>query len=108
MLIVLVIFLLFGPSKIPEFARFIGKGMKEVRKATDEIKYEINKQTTAINETKKEIVGEVTKTINETEVYSTKNKEYAYNENPYPEVSNKEETRDQNIIEDKPLNPEKP
>lgn len=104
-LIVLVIFLLFGPKKIPEFARFIGKGMKEVRKATDEIKYEINKQTREINTAKNEIMGEVEKNINETEVYSSKNKEYIYHENPYPEVTQPIEPTGQNNNEDKPLNP---
>ena len=35
--ILLVVLLLFGSKKIPEFARGIGKGMREFRKATDDI-----------------------------------------------------------------------
>lgn len=104
LLIVMVIFLLFGPKKIPEFARFIGKGMKEVRKATDEIKHEINHQSQVLNETKNEIVGEITKSINEKEVYSSKNKEYIFNENPYPEVNDSNGSENQNIIKDNSLN----
>ena len=43
-LIVAVIFIIFGPQKIPEFARKFGKGMREVKKASAEIKREINKE----------------------------------------------------------------
>jgi sec-independent protein translocase protein TatA len=43
--ILFVAFIVFGPSKIPEVARKIGKGMNEIRRASDEIKREINKET---------------------------------------------------------------
>jgi len=42
MLILLAIVVLFGPKKLPELARGLGKGMREFRKATDEIKKEIS------------------------------------------------------------------
>jgi sec-independent protein translocase protein TatA len=45
MIILLVAFLVFGPSKIPEIARKIGRGMNEIRRASDEIKREITKET---------------------------------------------------------------
>lgn len=32
----------FGSKQIPEIAKMLGKGMKEIKKATDEIKKEIN------------------------------------------------------------------
>ena len=35
--------LLFGTDKIPEIARTLGKGMRQLRDATSEIKNEINK-----------------------------------------------------------------
>lgn len=41
-IILLVILLLFGSKKIPEVAKGLGKGMREFKKATDEIKKEIN------------------------------------------------------------------
>lgn len=44
MVILLVAFVVFGPSKIPEVARKIGKGMNEIRRASDEIKREISKE----------------------------------------------------------------
>ncbi|HPI86896.1 MAG TPA: twin-arginine translocase TatA/TatE family subunit [Bacteroidales bacterium] len=45
MVILFVAFLVFGPSKIPEVARKIGRGMNEIRRASDEIKREINKES---------------------------------------------------------------
>jgi sec-independent protein translocase protein TatA len=44
-IILLVAFIVFGPSKIPEVARKIGRGMNEIRRASDEIKREITKET---------------------------------------------------------------
>lgn len=43
--ILLIVLLLFGSKKIPELARGLGKGMREFRRATDEIKKEINDST---------------------------------------------------------------
>jgi TatA/E family protein of Tat protein translocase len=40
-IIVAAIFLVFGPKKIPEIARKIGKGINEVKKASNDIKDEI-------------------------------------------------------------------
>ena len=40
-LIVLVALIIFGPSKIPELARSVGKGIKEFKKATNEAHKEI-------------------------------------------------------------------
>jgi sec-independent protein translocase protein TatA len=36
--IILFVLILFGSKKIPDFARMMGKGMREFRRATDEIK----------------------------------------------------------------------
>ncbi len=41
-IVFVVVLLLFGANKIPEVARGLGKGMREFRKATDDIKKEIN------------------------------------------------------------------
>lgn len=51
-IIMVVALLLFGANKIPEIARGLGKGMREFRKATDEIKREFDDSTSDI---KKEI-----------------------------------------------------
>ena len=42
MIIALAVLLLFGSKKIPEMARGLGKGMREFRKAADDIKRELN------------------------------------------------------------------
>ena len=51
-IIMAVIFIIFGPQKIPEIARKIGKGLREVKKATTDIKREINME---VNQYKTEL-----------------------------------------------------
>ena len=41
--ILIVILMLFGSDKIPEIARTLGKGMAQLKNATNEIKHEIQK-----------------------------------------------------------------
>lgn len=42
-LVMFVLLLLFGAKKIPELARGLGKGIREFKDATNEIKDEVNK-----------------------------------------------------------------
>ncbi len=42
LVIVLVVLLLFGSKRLPELARGIGKGMREFRKAAEDVKREID------------------------------------------------------------------
>lgn len=44
----LAVLLLFGAKSIPDMARMLGKGMREFRKATDEIQREFNNSTSDI------------------------------------------------------------
>ncbi|CEN34567.1 Sec-independent protein translocase subunit TatA/TatB [Capnocytophaga cynodegmi] len=60
--ILFVVLVLFGADKIPEIARGLGKGMRQLRDATNEIKSEIKKSaqqnnidTSFIEETQNEI-----------------------------------------------------
>ena len=60
--VLFVAVLLFGTDKIPEIARTLGKGMRQLRDATSEIKNEINKSvdkagidTSLIDEVKEEV-----------------------------------------------------
>lgn len=53
-LIVLLILMLFGPNKIPEIAKYFQKGVKEVRKAQQQFKEQIDEITTEIDKTIKE------------------------------------------------------
>ena len=55
-LVVLVIIILFGGKKIPELARGLGKGLREFRKTTKDLKGEVNSAAedvkSAVDETK--------------------------------------------------------
>lgn len=52
LVILVVIYLVFGPKKIPELARMLGKGINEMRRATSEIRNEINRE---ISNVKKDV-----------------------------------------------------
>ena len=41
-IIMLIVVMVFGADKIPEIARGLGKGMRQVKDATNDIKREIN------------------------------------------------------------------
>lgn len=41
--ILFIVVMVFGANKIPEIARGLGKGMRQLKDATNEIKYEIQK-----------------------------------------------------------------
>lgn len=51
-IILLVVVMLFGAKKIPELAQGLGKGMKEFKKATEDIKKEIKDETEIIDNLK--------------------------------------------------------
>ena len=57
--ILFVVVIVFGADKIPEIARGLGKGMRQLRDATNEIKNEIQKSA------EKHIDKEITEEINE-------------------------------------------
>jgi len=44
LLILLVAFLIFGPDKIPEIARNIGKFINDIKRASEDIKTEISRE----------------------------------------------------------------
>jgi TatA/E family protein of Tat protein translocase len=48
--IVIIALLIFGPKKLPEIGRTLGRGMAEFRRATDELKRTINTEL-ALEET---------------------------------------------------------
>ena len=60
--ILLVVVLVFGTDKLPEIARSLGKGMTQIKNATNEIKSEIHRSaddhgidTNVVGDVKKEI-----------------------------------------------------
>lgn len=52
-LIVIVILLLFGAKKIPEFAQGLGKGMREFKKALKDVEEEVKDASKTDNSDKK-------------------------------------------------------
>ena len=52
MIVLLVVLLFFGSSKIPEFARGLGKGIRQFKDATDGIQRDIQN---SVNEVKDDI-----------------------------------------------------
>lgn len=65
--IIFIVLMLFGADKIPEIARTLGKGMRQLRDATNDIKGEITKNADAnelsksVTDIKKNIEGEIEK-----------------------------------------------
>ena len=58
LVIFIVIIILFGSKKLPELARGLGLGIREFKKAKDEIKNEVNSVTDKIEEDEKEDEGD--------------------------------------------------
>ncbi len=48
LLILIAVFLVFGPSKLPEVARKIGKLYSELKKASDNLTKEFNQETASL------------------------------------------------------------
>jgi Tat protein translocase TatB subunit len=51
LLILALALIVLGPKKLPELARALGKGMAELRRATEEIKDEFRQMETDIQDT---------------------------------------------------------
>lgn len=58
--ILLIVVMVFGADKIPDIARGLGKGMRQIKDATNEIKHEINESANNHN-----ITNDINKEINE-------------------------------------------
>ena len=48
-IIIFIVLLLFGAKKLPELAKGLGRGVKEFKKASDNIKDEVNKSIDSEN-----------------------------------------------------------
>ena len=64
--VMLIVVMLFGADKIPEIARTLGKGIREVKDATNSIKREINETASKpeLNITK-DIAKDINKEVKE-------------------------------------------
>ena len=61
--ILLLVVMLFGADKIPEIARGLGKGMRQIKDATNDIKKEINNSAKAQG-LDTDIVKDINKEVN--------------------------------------------
>jgi len=68
----LIALLLFGSKEIPKLARTFGKGMKEFKRATDDIKQEFENSTPEVMEDFKDIKNNLTKDAKEIKKNLTK------------------------------------
>lgn len=59
LILLLLVLLLFGPSKIPEIARMLGKGIGEIRKMQGEIHAEINRYSSDVDRDTKAIQDDI-------------------------------------------------
>jgi sec-independent protein translocase protein TatB len=50
--ILILALVLLGPEKLPEMARTVGKGMRELRRATEDIKDQVESELYKLDETK--------------------------------------------------------
>lgn len=64
-LVMLLALLFFGSKAIPDIAKTLGKGMREFKKATNEIKRELNEHTSDLTKDINDIKSTVQKETNE-------------------------------------------
>ncbi len=58
-LIVVLALLLFGPKRLPEMGKAVGKAIREFKKATSEVEEQIKKEVEGLEETVEPVKGAV-------------------------------------------------
>ena len=66
MLILLVVLLLFGSKNIPDIARNLGKGIREIKNVTGEIQNEIRKGMSEETKQVQDIADDIKKDVDRT------------------------------------------
>lgn len=64
MVILLIVVLVFGADKLPEIARGLGKGMRQLRDASNDIKQEVSKSAKENNIIDSDVTKNVQEEIN--------------------------------------------
>jgi len=114
LVILLIVFIVFGPGKIPEIARSIGRMVNEVKKASGDISREFRKETDILGKALKNTGEEITKHTNElTEdpLTATPRRKFTYEETLIPEVypeTEKTETEEPGAVQSTEEKSEKP
>jgi TatA/E family protein of Tat protein translocase len=105
LVIIIVIFLVFGPNKMPEIARQIGKAMNQMKKATNDISREFTNQTsdlrnelTSVQNQVKEEVNTVSREMNSTRESIRKNLDIGDPETATVEKNTAEPPADQPVV----------
>jgi len=96
--IILIILMLFGADKIPELVRSFGKGMNEIKKATDEIKREI---TDNVSDIRSEMLDVKSNFEQEAQQITDEAKQELQGFDPYEALGNEE-----NVQPEVPVNRE--
>ena len=97
--IIFAILLLFGPKKIPEFAKMIKKGMSEVKKAQGVFQEHIIDIKEEINKPIQEVVEKVQNVDSEKKMYYKATDSYSEYERKKAEVANSKNNINQNDSE---------
>ncbi len=61
--VLFIAFLLFGPKKLPEIARTLGKGLSELRRARDELKFSLEEELRTLDAERHQLAEDVSKTL---------------------------------------------
>lgn len=88
-IILLIVFLVFGPAKIPEIARSLGRMMNEVKKASSDISREFRKETSAIERDIRKTGTDLSKDLdveNEEKSRKTDKKSHPLEDSEIPDV----------------------
>jgi sec-independent protein translocase protein TatA len=62
--ILFIVVMVFGADKIPEIARGLGKGMRQLKDATNDIKHEVTKSAKENNIIDTEVTQSITEELN--------------------------------------------
>lgn len=62
-LILFVAFLLFGPKKLPEIAKVLGKGLGELRRARDDLKFSLEEELRNLEIDRHSLTQDVARTL---------------------------------------------
>jgi TatA/E family protein of Tat protein translocase len=99
LVLLLIVLLLFGPKKIPEIARMIGRGMNEVKKVQREINTEIHRYSSEIEKETKEMQSEINKMTKEPGINTKESAGTETNEIPAKPIENNKQQDQSGIIE---------
>ena len=62
-IIAILALVLLGPDKLPDAARTFAKGLKEVRKATEDLKDQLGSELSVVNDVQKTVTGALEKAL---------------------------------------------